>query len=485
MRRDPGRPSWNALLPFSPTRSTIWVLLCCAVAVVLATPPAPLSATAQEFYVAPNGRPDGDGSKDRPWDLVTALAQPSMVKPGDTIWLRGGRYVVPGGPWSGASFVSYLTGSPGASITVRQYPGERAILDSVSSAGSPLIVYGAWTTYWGFEVMISDPGRTANAPGPDPKTPRGQSAGVVIRGAHTKFINLIVHDTGHEAFFAGADIQDVELYGNIIFFNGWQGPDHGWGHGIYLGNDTGTKRVVDNLIFQDFGWGLHLYGSPPAGLNNFYVEGNIIFNEGELAGNFAANILIGGEYGSVANNPVVLNNYTYFSRVVGNGENNLGWVAGCTNPLLRNNYFAGGMTALKLANCANTTMTGNTFYGTTTGFTQADFPLNTYFRVRPTGVRIVVRPNQYEPGRAHIAVYNWDLWGAVAVDVSGILQIGARYEVRNAQDYFGLPVLTGTYDGRPLWLPMTGLRVAAPVGNVPVKPSPTGPEFAAFVLTNR
>src|SRR5262249_53680326 len=42
------------------------------------------------------------------------------------------------------------------------------------------------------------------------------------------------------------------------------------------------------------------------------------------------------------------------------------------------------------------------------------------------------------------------------------------------------PVLSGTYDGNPLVLPMTGLSVATPVGLS--APPPSGPEFNAFVL---
>src|SRR5262245_23789790 len=45
---------------------------------------------AAEFFAAPGGTPGGDGSKARPWDLVSALAGPAALKPGDTLWLRGG-----------------------------------------------------------------------------------------------------------------------------------------------------------------------------------------------------------------------------------------------------------------------------------------------------------------------------------------------------------------------------------------------------------
>ena len=85
----------------------------------------PLSTDASEWYVAANGSATGDGSRERPWDLATALAHPPAVKPGDTIWLRGGNYKL-------AECVTRLTGSPEKHIVVRQFPDERAIIDENS-----------------------------------------------------------------------------------------------------------------------------------------------------------------------------------------------------------------------------------------------------------------------------------------------------------------------------------------------------------------
>src|SRR5262249_10500020 len=46
--------------------------------------------TGLQYFASPGGSPSGDGSVSNPWDLQTALNQPSSVHPGDTIWLRGG-----------------------------------------------------------------------------------------------------------------------------------------------------------------------------------------------------------------------------------------------------------------------------------------------------------------------------------------------------------------------------------------------------------
>lgn len=94
--------------------------------------------------------------------------------------------------------------------------------------------------------------------------------------------------------------------------------------------------------------------------------------------------------------------------------------------------------------------------------------------------QVFVRPNKYEQGRANVVLYNSELKAYVDAEVSGILPAGARYEVRNVQDYFAAPVLAATYDGSPQRLPMNGLTVAQSTGSGGVQP--TGPAFNIFVL---
>ena len=76
---------------------------------------------SNQFYVAPDGTPSGDGSINKPWNLQTALSQPAAVKPGDVIWVRGGTYV--------GNFQSSLSGTANSPIVVREFSGERATLD--------------------------------------------------------------------------------------------------------------------------------------------------------------------------------------------------------------------------------------------------------------------------------------------------------------------------------------------------------------------
>ena len=101
----------------------------------------------------------------------------------------------------------------------------------------------------------------------------------------------------------------------------------------------------------------------------------------------------------------------------------------------------------------------------------------------PRATKVVVRPNPYEAGRAHIIVYNWAKQPSVSVDLSGVLAAGDRYEVRNVQDLFAAPVASGTMTGTSLSIPMQGVAPPAPVG-LRSSPAPkTGPEFDTFVVT--
>ena len=445
------------------------------------------SVTATDHFVSPTGTTStavGTGTITTPWALKTALAQPAAVKPGDTIWLRGGTY--PG------KYVSYLTGTSTAPIVVRPYPGEWAKIDSGS--GNPsgldiLQVNGAYAWYWGFEIMSSDPRRqsTQNGSWPTDITRGGCASTNTGQGVGVKFINLICHDAA-AGISPWADSSNAEVYGNLIYYNGWNGAtDRGHGHGIYAQNDAGSKLLMDNIMFGSYDIGMQVYGSDSAGLVNFTIQGNFVFGSGLVSGyGGVTNLVFGG--GSVATNGQVLSNVFFTPDGQGDYEQ-IGYDAGVRPAVVQGNYFSpGSPIALQYVDTLDVlTMTGNFFWGmvlndSSKQITYSAWPGNTFvpYTSRPTGTNIVVRPNKYEAGRGHIAVLNWGLASTVAVDVSNILVVGASYEVRNAQNFFGPPVLSGVYAGGTITLPMTGLTPAVPVGGT-AQPS-TGPEFNAFVV---
>jgi hypothetical protein len=108
---------------------------------------------------------------------------------------------------------------------------------------------------------------------------------------------------------------------------------------------------------------------------------------------------------------------------------------------------------------------------------------NSSYREAPAqGLKLVVRPNRHENGRAHLIVYNWDQKDSVEVDLGNILKPGQHYRIVSAQDFYGEAILQSVYQGRPLKLPMTPRKAVQPVGMPDYKLPVTEPEFGVFVI---
>lgn len=443
------------------------------------------SAGATEFYVSPNGSPSGDGSAANPWDLQTALNQPSTVKPGDTIWVHGGMHRQSNRP---TKFVSRLAGASGQPITLRAYPGERATID-----GNLLQTTGGWVNYWGLEIMDSQefgggmmPIRSSSQSGPWPTTwwvtyDGNQTdfcvSGADLRAPNCKLINMVIHDNIGGGIGMNTAAGDTEVYGSLSYYNGWQGPDRAHGHGIYGQNVAPTtKHIIDCFIFDNYALGMQATGSGPSPIaDNFDVEGSAFFLNGGLAASHQANLLLGAYQGQ-AQNPVVLTNFIY-DTMGSSADFYLGYDGGSLNAVCEGNYF---QTSAMFSGNANMTLAGNTFVNGTLGLNQSAYPNNNFLITKPVNNVVSVRPNKYEPGRANIIIYNWEHLNSVAVDVSQVLPAGTSYEVRNAQDFYGTPVATGTYNGGYIIVPTMGLSVAQPVGAN--APAASGPDFCAFIL---
>jgi hypothetical protein len=428
------------------------------------------SSFAQAIFAAPDGSARGNGSRERPFDLETALA--GAARPGWTVWLRGGTYRV-------GAITSTLAGTEHAPITVRSVPGEAAVIDGVSAVGAVLTLNGAWTLYRDFEVTNSNPWRSGGV--------LNRAVGIDVHGANVKLVNLVVHDLAG-GLGIWSDAVDAEAYGNIIYYNGWLGADRPHGHGIYTQNKTGVRRITDNVIFGQFGIGIHAYASDEGFLDDVQLEGNVVVNNGITAGDF--NILIGGH--RLAKRPVVKSNYTYDNPGAGN---NVGYAAGCADAVVKDNYFvvARGGYAMQLVNCTGV-LEGNVLIGGSRAVAgpsivpqpelAAQHPANDFAVDRPTVTKTVVRPNRYSPGRAHVIVYNWEQAKDVQVDLSpAAIPVGASFEIRDVRSLSTRPIVAGAYTGRAVTIPLEGLTAAHVIGWEPTPPH-TAPEFAVFLVTS-
>jgi len=437
------------------------------------------------WYASPNGSHAGSGSAGNPWDIATAFAGGNgAVRPGDVIYLRGGTYkictTVHPDPWNPYCLASTVAGSFNAPVTIRSAAGEWAVLDGggpvLSSEGVLIFVKGNYVQFQHFEIMSSNLAtRQTLHPGSSVSDVDGWAFDIIA--SHVKVANLVIHDLGG-GIGSFNNYDDIEIYGNVIYYIGWQGPDRGHGHAIYVHNST-TVRILNNIVFDQFDIGLHLYGGT---LPHYDVEGNTVFNSGVLSYSGAAiDLLLGDDNGNVAASPIVLNNRSYSLTIQKAKAANIGLSSGCINLTHSHNYYVGSTT---LVNCTVNSMVGNTFYGATSGFSSSLYTDNTYYAKRPSGVQVFVQPNSYEAGSGYITIYNWADETSVSANVSSVLMPGDAYKVLDAQHYHGAPVAGGTYLGGAISISMpdSSALVEPLVGNGVVSPIHTPKEFGAFVL---
>lgn len=465
------------------------------------------AARAAEWFVSPSGKGSGTGSQSNPWDLHTALFSHPGVAAGDTIWLKGGTYR--------GTFTSTLTGTSGQPIYVRARAGERVVLDGRNSYHTPVLtVQGQYTWYCGFEVTNSDPSRHSQYTGTDPfdlASGDGVKIDESVNRPGLKFIDLVIHDTRQGVSYWKQAV-DSQLLGSIVYYNGWDGADDKHGHGVYVQNDTGTKTLESNIVFRNFGVGLHAYGTAAPVHNIAYLR-NTVFSNGELAkfpDPWTQNLLL--DPTDIALNPEWSENNTWgpWTDGIGHGVSKLGNPsvgAGCQDGIVRGNYLVGATKALQLFNCTSGLQMPpganpapedwNWFLGQylPEGFTQAQYPNNHYINGKPrlsTDVRITaaertaplaVPPSGSLGKRGNITIYRWDGVGSAAVDLGDAgVGNGDRYEVHDAQNFYGPLVASGTYPGSPntVNLLLASSQPAQPAG-LPT-PDKTGPEFNAFVV---
>jgi hypothetical protein len=313
-----------------------------------------------------------------------------------------------------------------------------------------------------------------------------RTTSVSVFGPRTKFINMTVHD-GEQGFALWSAAEDAEAYGNLIYNVGFEAGDRGHGHSIYVQSEKGSKRIVDNILWGGHSFGVHAY-TEGGFIDNIYLEGNIAFNHGLLSKSGPTTSFLFRSKNAAPQNPTVVQNFSYYPPArSGRGVDITTPVPaakGCTNAVVEDNYLAAPALALALTCQSIRSIRGNTIIGNVLGIARTNYPNNSYHDQPPTGTQVFVRPNRYERGRAAVAIYNWDMRPAVDLSLKGTgLETGEHFEVRDAQNYFGQPVASGVYSpGQSVTLPMTGLQVVAPVGEVAVKPSHTAPEFGAFVV---
>ena len=471
---------------------------------------------ATDLYVATNGTPAGPGTLAQPFDLKTALSG-AAGQPGVTFRLTSGTYTL-------GHLNTTIQGAPGQPITLRKAFGAQARVDgSLTFFGS-----AGYVVLQDLEFYSSDTNRVSMETnvGFNP-TDITNITGIASYVPNLSFVNLIVHDETGEGIYLSQIASNNLVYGCVIYNNGWRSPDNAEGHGIYAQGWNANQDIAHNIVFNNSGVCLHIYDNATnAFISGITLNGNVAFNGGAIQNvRPYTDWIVGVDVPAItADNIVFENNMGYFpessneddaAQIGRDGVN--GGVA------VLNNFLPAG---LEINNWTIAAVSGNTLaaqpgqYAVNLnesaplsaawddnayqvppgagGFLvnsnaldfagwQADTGFDShsiYLVAIPSGSRVFVQTNFYEPGRANIIVYNWDNLTNMAVDVSSVLSTGAPFEVRNAEDFYAPPVLSGVFTNQLLNLPMTGLTVAVPNGPM-ITPPPTGPTFNVFVLLPR
>ncbi len=181
----------------------------------LATPSTRPAAKAPAYYVdAANGDDSADGSQAKPWKTLAGATK--RLKPGDTLYLRGGVHY--------ESLTLSLGGTLAAPITIRSAPGELAVIDGGAR-----------------EFAVSP--KTAWEPVPDGAPNEYRSTATYLTGAARQHVAV----TGHfvdtmiplHAYKFDADLRSKNEY--------WVAEKDTAGDGVYLGPgvwfDSATHKV--------------------------------------------------------------------------------------------------------------------------------------------------------------------------------------------------------------------------------------------------
>jgi hypothetical protein len=447
--------------------------------------PRPIE-TPVGVFASPTGTPYGAGSETDPLDLGTALENNNLVQDGETLWLLEGIYV--------GNFLATLSGTANAPINVKPYPGKRVILESPSlSSGensqSTLFIDSQWVNYYGLEIRSQSTIRTSQETGSNPTDVNiqgGVTVGAHYNSSNTKVINFIVHDTrgGLSSFSASTN---SELYGNIIYNNGWTAPDRGHGHGMYTQNKTGYKKLTNNILFFGFGTGIHAYVEGYPKLENYDIQNNVWFLAGASDPRPTQkkdNCLVGGF--QPVTNLLIKNNKGYSDNHRGT---RIGYGGDVTNQsaVLEDNYLAENFWVAgnwDTLNVSNTSI----FHGIT-GASQSqinDLGGNDIREENPaSGKKVFVSQNAFDPRRARIIIYNYDEDDNVMVDASSILKEGEAYRIHSVFDLFGSPLQTGIYHGSDITIPMGTVSPPQPRGvdGIGEEDDP-GKKFGVFIITH-
>jgi hypothetical protein len=493
-----------------------------------------VSAVAQEMrptgrtiHAAPDGTPDADGSAQKPLDLSAAFSAKSPARPGDTILMQAGTYEGPLKEIERVPFVLAVSGEQDKPILVMPAPGATVHLNgTLNIDGSYVWVVGLeiGDLTWDLREVTRKNGRSVNV---------GATRGVRIINCNvfggwngitamrpavdTEVYGCLVHDfgswLGHNApagssfYMQNADGRKVVSNCMAYRSGGPSASPHGQSGAV------AHFEIRENLLFMAGGvaprnpWD-NLYANTSASMDQMKVIGNV-FYQPEMSKISRANVRM-----SNLKSPTLNKSGVFQDNYVMGGPNGLRisqwesfqatgntiWAPRLLVEISSATTGDGIKPQEKKPNLAGFNVSDNTYYGdpaarsflhgrcerhdalpedAVTFVEWQKLGLDKDSRMlpvrngKPTGTKVFLFPNRYQPGRAHVGIFNWDGLAEAEVDMTGVLPRETRYAVYHALDIrqtlaLAKPVLTGNYDGGTL--------------KFPLRKDPACPDFDAFLV---
>jgi hypothetical protein len=455
---------------------------------------------ASQWYVSTNG--SGNGSFGSPWLLQTALTN-STVQPGDTVWLRGGTY------FPSSTVVSYnttnvwwiigISGTSNGLITFRSYSNEWASIDRALYLHTQ-----SYIRFRDLEFYNSLKGHelTNNIYPAGPWTHFETGA-----GTGNEWINCVIHDVDN--CMGGGNA----IHGCIFWHVGVNGLEHVCypAPASFVGNISAWH--VNNVINQN----------PVAGTT---IKSNIMFGAGQsVGGAWGGDIQASGgdceiSYNCFYNHYLTqkdsdramyldsspAGNVSISNNIVAEQTGISFTTAAFVSVAIKNNtfYMDRNSTIARPADAGAWTVNNNRYTSSTNGTVVfREYVTNFYnfdlwkankpgFDTSSTATNgmfppdaVIVIPNQDQPKRCHIAIYNFSRADNVTANLSGVLNAGDGYRLFSAQNYNAGAIQSGTFNGTNISVPMTNLTTAPILYGTNwglTQPPPTSPEFGAFVV---
>jgi len=219
-----------------------------------------------------------------------------------------------------------------------------------------------------------------------------------------------------------------EIYGCVIYANGWEGVDRGHGHCIYTQNDQGVKTIANCIMTCPYegSYTVHAYGSERAYVNNYLLMENICYARGPF--------LIGG--GRPSRGIRIHRNVLYGIDM------RIGYDAPYNEDCeIRDNVVVNGK--LETTRYRTVVWDGNLILPTSNSS-------------RTMRDKSILLPNRYDQNRAHLAVFNWGATDAVDVETNGFLGEGDAAELFNPEDLLGNAVAKVTCHKGVIRVPVRG-----------------------------